>query len=104
MAWEGSTRKSRLPGNWAKLRAAQLRKDAYTCQECGKSKEKYPDLRLEVDHIEAMKDDHSRLQTLCHECHLAKSSAEGGKAYWAAIKKSRSKFRHNSEKHPGYLV
>lgn len=81
MAWQGSTRRSRLPKNWPVLRRLVLRRDKGVCQA------RFSDGRLcgreatDVDHIEPG-DDHSlsNLQALCHWCHARKSSAEGGRA------------------------
>jgi 5-methylcytosine-specific restriction endonuclease McrA len=81
MAWDGSTRRSRLPKNWPLLRRRVLRRDNHSCQM------PFSDGRLcgaeatDVDHIEPG-DDHSmaNLRALCAWCHARKSSAEGGRA------------------------
>jgi 5-methylcytosine-specific restriction protein A len=81
MAWDGSTRRSRLPRNWPQLRRQVLRRDKGVCQT------RFSDGRLcgreatDVDHIVAG-DDHSltNLQSLCHWCHARKSAQEGGTA------------------------
>ncbi|MYR43049.1 HNH endonuclease [Streptomyces sp. SID5910] len=81
MAWQGSTRKSRLPTNWASLRRRVLRRDKGVCQMpfsdgriCGAE-------ATDVDHI-VPGGDHSmaNLRALCSWCHARKSSSEGGAA------------------------
>lgn len=81
MAWQGSTRRGRLPRNWPHLRRLVLRRDKGVCQApfsdgsiCGRE-------ATDVDHIEPG-DDHSltNLRALCHWCHARKSSSEGGTA------------------------
>ena len=60
---------------WAKLRRLALDRDGWRCRQCGKPG------RLEVDHIMPLSQggaalDLDGLQTLCRDCHLAKSSVE----------------------------
>ena len=81
MAWQGSTRRARLPKNWPSLRRRVMRRDKGLCQM------PFSDGRLcgaeatDVDHIEPG-DDHSmeNLQALCGWCHARKSASEGGRA------------------------
>src|SRR3954451_10724977 len=75
MAWESSTRSSRLPPNWKPLREIVLNRDGHSCVECGSTQ------HLQVDHHHPG-DDHSvaNLRALCASCHLRKSAAEGGRA------------------------
>lgn len=63
---------------WTLARAAALRRDNYTCVECGTTA-----AVLEVDHIEPCWGKHAQngchhhldnLQTLCHDCHVAKTN------------------------------
>lgn len=77
--WAGSDRASRLPANWQAIRRQVLRRDRHTCQAC--HGERCGNQRLEVDHIDRG-DDHSlaNLQTLGHDCHLAKSLHEATQA------------------------
>lgn len=79
-AWESSTRRSRLPADWAsRIRPAVLRRDGFRCQL------RYADLCLgvasDVDHRRAG-DDHSleNLQAACAPCHRRKSALEGAAA------------------------
>lgn len=67
-----STRRSRLPSDWARLRLRILRRDACTCHVCGGEAN-------EVDHI-VPGDNHdpSNLAPICRPCHLSKSGHEGG--------------------------
>jgi len=69
--------KNRMPG--PKMRFEVFIRDNWTCQNCKKSQEKYPDLELELDHIipfsklkvkEHKKDN---LQLLCWACNRGKS-------------------------------
>lgn len=60
---------------WAHVRYQVLRRDAWKCRQCNRRG------RLEVDHIVPMhrggkKYDFANLQTLCRDCHFAKSSKE----------------------------
>ncbi|MBT2412622.1 HNH endonuclease [Streptomyces sp. ISL-12] len=81
MAWQGSTRRARLPSNWPTLRRRVLRRDKGVCTEV------FSDGRVcgwpanQVDHIEPG-DDHSmaNLRALCAWCHAHKSAQEGGTA------------------------
>ena len=59
------------------LREAIIRRDNWTCQMCGNSVFKEPNLLLEVDHIIPLskggKTEPNNLQTLCWRCNRAKS-------------------------------
>ena len=59
------------------LREAILRRDNWTCQCCGNSIFREPNLLLEVDHIIPVsaggKTEPSNLQTLCWKCNRSKS-------------------------------
>jgi hypothetical protein len=83
--WNGSTRKGRLPEDWATLRVAVLRRDKGVCQVQGLIKGSKEDqgsscsfVATEVDHVERG-DNHAleNLQAACRPCHLQKSVAEG---------------------------
>lgn len=69
-AWEGSTRRRRLPKDWNRRRARILRRDPI-CRECRAAPAR------EVDHIDGT-DNHepSNLQGLCHPCHTIKTQQE----------------------------
>lgn len=69
-AWQGSTRRSRLPKNWPTLRRKVLAAQP-TCAHC----HKLP--ATDVDHIVAG-DNHdlANLQGLCSPCHTRKTVAE----------------------------
>jgi 5-methylcytosine-specific restriction enzyme A len=69
-AWEGSTRRQRLPGDWERRRRAVLARDPL-CRVCDNA------LSREVDHI-VPGDDHSleNLQGICVSCHETKTQAE----------------------------
>lgn len=59
------------------LREAIIRRDNWTCQKCGNSVFKEPNLLLEVDHIipvsKGGKTEPNNLQTLCWKCNREKS-------------------------------
>jgi 5-methylcytosine-specific restriction protein A len=73
-AWEGSTRRSRLPPGWEKIRKRILERDPI-CSICGNA------LSTVCDH-KVPGDDHTdeNLQGICAECDKAKSSREGVEA------------------------
>jgi 5-methylcytosine-specific restriction protein A len=87
--WVGSTRRKRLPGNWAALRkAADRRNPRRVCHVCGAPGGD------RLDHIEA--GDVNRPENLdwIHDdtpphCHRYKSSAEGNAARWAGPSQRR---------------
>jgi len=79
--WESKRERTFLKSiEWERQRRRVLKRDKYTCQLCGK-----PDSH-QVDHIipvwytgkEQVED--YELQTLCSDCHKAKSSFEGVQA------------------------
>lgn len=59
------------------MRESILRRDNWTCQRCGNSVYKEPNLLLEVDHIipisKGGKTEPNNLQTLCWKCNRSKS-------------------------------
>lgn len=63
---------------WPALRLAAKRRDGFKCVTCGSR------LRLEVDHVEPVRDaperafDLGNLQTLCGPCHARKTKIEVG--------------------------
>lgn len=89
MAWQGSTRRARLPRNWRTLRARVLRRDGYICQARFSEGQLCGQPATDVDHIEPG-DDHSmaNLRALCAWCHARKSATEGGTA--AALTRVRT--------------
>ncbi|WP_060905324.1 HNH endonuclease [Streptomyces scabiei] len=91
--WKDTDRKSRLPSNWATIRRKVLARDV-VCQIC--------QIRpaTHCDHIEAKTDAHAedRLQGVCAECHLQKSSREGNEAQRADPRPGR---KRPPEPHPG---
>lgn len=93
-AWDGSTRRARLPSNWPQIRKQILRRDR-VCQLGYSGCEINP---TDVDHINPG-DDHrpQNLQAVCGHCHRAKSSHEGGTAASAR----RASQRRPRERHPG---
>lgn len=80
MAWDGSTRRARLPADWPRIRRRIIRRDRACVWPmsdgtvCGGQ-------GTDVDHI-VPNDDHSdsNLRLLCTWHHQRKSSSEGGRA------------------------
>ena len=70
MAWEGSTRRQRLPLDWHNRRRSVIRRAEGKCAVCGEPAN-------EVDHI-LQGDDHSleNLQLLCSKHHVSKTNTE----------------------------
>ena len=92
--WQG--RKSKHVINsprWRALRIVALRRDDFRCVKCGAVG------RLEVDHIEPVKDapekafDLDNLQTLCRSCHALKTAVEVGLASPVALGSTRTEWR-----------
>lgn len=95
MAWEGSTRRDRLPADWyTRVRRAVLERDGRRCRI--RWDEGCEVVATEVDHARPG-DNHdlSNLQAACSWCHARKSSAEGHAArqYFSS--------RRRPERHPG---
>lgn len=71
-AWEGSTRRERLPSNWNTIRRRILKRDRHQCQAPGCRAK-----ATEVDHVINNDDDSpENLQSLCSPCHRKKTQAE----------------------------
>ena len=70
MAWEGSSRRARLPLDWHNRRKAVIRRFGGLCAICSEPGN-------QVDHIRAG-DDHSleNLQLLCSKHHVSKTNNE----------------------------
>jgi len=89
--WQGSTRRQRLPANWASLRRHVLERDAGVCHVCGLPGSD------EVDHVVAGDNhDESNLAAI-HSvpCHRRKTVEEREAA--------RPKRRRPPEGHPGLI-
>ncbi|MEU3986197.1 HNH endonuclease signature motif containing protein [Streptomyces sp. NPDC026672] len=89
MAWQGSTRRARLPKDWPHIRRRILRRDDYICQARFSEGQLCGQPATDVDHI-VPGDDHSagNLRALCPWCHARKSASEGGAA--AALTRVRT--------------
>lgn len=103
--WENSSRRDRLPPNWAQIREDVLAGAGFRCQQ------RMPDGSLcsrianEVDH-KVRGDDHrpENLRAVCSWHHQKKSSSEGGRANWAIRKSHLNRHRDRRvERHPGIL-
>ncbi|GAA3018217.1 hypothetical protein Sfulv_55070 [Streptomyces fulvorobeus] len=81
MAWDGSTRRSRLPKNWPRIRRRIIRRDGGVCVALYSTGARCELPGTDVDHI-VPGDDHTEanLQLLCTWHHLRKSSTEGNAA------------------------
>lgn len=92
-AWQGSTRRSRLPDDWPQRRVRVLQRDRYTCRACGG--ERCGNRDLEVDHTDRNAGDgYDNLQTLgADPCHREKTQREALAA--------RTPTRRPAERHPG---
>lgn len=67
VAWRGSDRRQRLPGNWEALRRYVLARDPI-CKVCDVAPS------TDADHIINNDDHHpGNLQGLCHPCHMSKT-------------------------------
>jgi hypothetical protein len=104
--WAGSPRKAQLPGDWAQRCQAAREIYGTACYLCG-----HPGAR-DTDHVRPggnhsvsnLRPACGRDCPLCHAerrtpCHLAKSSAEGGRAAQAA----KPRRQRPPEPHPGLL-
>jgi 5-methylcytosine-specific restriction endonuclease McrA len=96
MAWSSSDRRSRLPADWPRRRAAILRRDGWLCQIAGDHCTRFA---TEVDHIQPS-DDHrlDNLQAVCGRCHAEKTAGEAK----AAQAVTRARGRRPAEPHPGW--
>jgi len=103
-AWQNSTRRDRLPPDWAKVRKRILRRDRSKCQWRKTSGQLCLQPANQVDHRNPG-DDHSdeNLQSLCEWHHGKKSGGEGGRASQAQRAQARNKLRRPTEVHPGLL-
>lgn len=81
MAWEGSTRKARLPADWAARRRRVLARDGWRCVAVDDTGARCSLAATDVDHVKRG-DDHSEdnLQSLCPWHHGKKSAHEGVEA------------------------
>lgn len=97
MAWEGSTRRSRLPKNWAQICKRIKRRDGYRCTNIFEVGGRCTQAGTDVDHI-IPGDDHSddNLRLLCTWCHARKSGQEGA----AAAARNRVRTDRPTTEHP----
>ena len=102
MAWSTSDRRSELPRNWSKIRAAVLKRDAYKCQQKDEGRHCL-NRATDVDHIVAGGPDSlANLQSLCRWHHSRKSATEGHVANAKKRADISQRFRR-IESHPGAL-
>lgn len=90
-----SSRRTSAAG-WKQQRAKALQRDGHMCQIRGP---RCTVTATEVDHIVSVADgggeDLSSLQSVCHNCHSAKTATEAAAA--------RNGWKRTPEKHPGLL-
>jgi 5-methylcytosine-specific restriction protein A len=98
VAWQGSDRRRRLPGDWEARRRAVLARCGGRCEHRFPNGGRCPRPATDVDHIEHG-DDHSlaNLQGLCADHHKRKSSREGNATQAAR----RGLAKRPPEEHPG---
>lgn len=97
MAWEGSTRRSRLPNDWyTRIRPRILHRDGHQCTARDHTGKRCTEPATDVDHI-IPGDDHrdDNLTALCTWHHLRKTAAEANRA------RKRYTNRRPREPHPG---
>lgn len=97
MAWDGSTRRARLPKNWPAIRRRIIRRDEGRCTALYSDGRRCDLPGTDVDHV-IPGDDHTEanLQLLCPWHHTHKSSSEGGTA--AAL--TRASVHRRPSTHP----
>ncbi|MFI7096446.1 HNH endonuclease [Streptomyces lydicus] len=97
MAWEGSTRRSRLPKNWVTIVKRIKRRDGYRCTMVFEVGGRCTQPGTDVDHI-VPGDDHrdDNLRLLCSWCHARKSGQEGA----AAAARNRVRTDRPTTEHP----
>lgn len=98
MAWHGSDRRERLPGNWQTLRLRVLRRDGWRCQARMSDGTQCDEPARDCDHI-IPGDDHrlANLQALCPWHHARKTAGEGAEA-----RRPRATQAREPEKHPAF--
>lgn len=93
--WVGSDRRSRLPANWAALRAHVLHRDTYQCTRLERGV-RCPYRATDVDHIDRHGSDApENLASLCERHHDQKTAQEGNDA--------RTRQAREPEVHPGVV-
>jgi len=99
MAWEGSTRRARLPRDWPARRARVLREHGGICHVC-----KLPGAD-DVDHVRPGDDHGFHNLAPIHRvpCHRDKSAREGAAASARATQRRRAQRFREPEPHPGLL-
>lgn len=93
--WVGSTRRGRLPGSWAAIRARVLRRDNYQCTKLERGA-RCPYRASDVDHVRpGAPDTDDNLTSLCRDHHAQKTAQEGNNA--------RTRQAREPEPHPGVV-
>lgn len=97
MPWDGSTRRSQLPPDWATIRNRILDRDGHRCTATRRDGQRCTErTRLEVDHIDNPHDhDEANLRTLCHWHHAQRTALQ------AQAARTPPTQRRPPEPHPG---
>lgn len=92
LSWASNVRRKELPPGWVSvIRPRILRRDRYTCQQCGAPANQVDHIRRGNDHSD------SNLQALCEKCHRRKTAREGKEARYGLAPRRGKRF----EPHPG---
>lgn len=98
--WSGSTRRSRLPRDWHRIRAAVLERDGHRCTATLRDDTRCAEPGTDVDHIDRHGGDGlDNLQTLCGWHHRKKTAQEAAEA--RAAQAPKPTLRRPREQHPG---
>lgn len=103
--WADSTRRARLPADWARRTAATRRRAGGRCEcqgDCGQHVSRCPSVGTDTDH-KAQSDNHdlANLQLLCRPCHKVKTQREAKAA--AAAKREAIRHPATRVRHPGLM-
>lgn len=83
------------PPDWQARRQQVLKRDEYTCQQCGLRSTRVDDVRFDVDHIVPKSEGGSHglenLQTLCPRCHANKHPGN------SKLEKRSREFKHRNK-------
>lgn len=104
MGWESSDRRARLPADWAKRRAAVLKRDGYQCTHVRwDTEQRCAEPATECDHVKPG-DNHSyeNLQSLCGYHHAQKTARESAQAR-ARERYARPSRRRPDDDHPSVI-
>lgn len=98
--WATSDRRSRLPPDWRRRRAAVLARAGQRCEALDSLGQRCPERATDADHVQRG-DDHrmTNLQALCRWHHGQKTAREAADA-----RRPRPTRRREPEQHPGLVL